>query len=507
MKNLFKISTVQFVLVFNIAHADYSDSLIRLFPLENYNQETMNYIDKKSTLPLIKKEIIDAKVKNFKEHLYGDLSPWSETYVTSVLDQPPSKDIKTNEKELFDGFRSKCDQDQPKSFSENFRPYSCDWFDKKILLRLNLSQFDPQPKYRPEQRAITVDNTSVRSLPTNEPIYSDYKKAGGGYPFDSLQESAIWAGSPVYVVGYSNDKSWALILSGGHYMGWLPSTKIALVNDHMVALYKNTANKNGLQITTKTESVVYLSDINITPFTAYVGSVFPSGKVKNEKGNKDGFSQILIPVRKSNGEANFVLGKISSENSDTFPLSPTQQNFYRIIDELKGRNYGWGGLNFYNDCSQEVQSIFTTFGIWLPRNSVQQVQEGTIKDLSKLDTQGRIAKTAELGRNLLTLVYIRGHIMLYVGKFDFHNSQSVPFIYNNIWGLAPKDNSYRAVMGKSIFLPILTKYPEDLNLNSLADSDRRAVYQLSFLDHHDSLTKARKIPTIRSLIFGTDETK
>ncbi|MGY3802850.1 hypothetical protein ACWNT8_02105 [Pigmentibacter ruber] len=52
---------------------------------------------------------------------------------------------------MFEKFRMNCGEDEdviqgnkpaPKCYTENFRPYSCNWFAQNILPHLNLNQFD-----------------------------------------------------------------------------------------------------------------------------------------------------------------------------------------------------------------------------------------------------------------------------------------------------------------------------------------------------------------------------
>lgn len=75
-----------------------------------------------------------------------------------------------------------------------------------------------------------------------------------------------------------------------------------------------------------------------------------------------------------------------------------------------------GSAFFFNDCSQELKSIFTPFGIWLPRNSGQQAQLDSTLDLSKHNLDERLSLLKEKGHPLMTIIYIRGHVMLYLGN-------------------------------------------------------------------------------------------
>ena len=154
------------------------------------------------------------------------------------------------------------------------------------------------------------------------------------------------------------------------------------------------------------------------------------------------------------------------------PLTASRQNLVKIINQLKNRPYGWGGAFFFNDCSQEIKSIFTPFGIWLPRNSAQQARMSSTLDLSKNNVDERIKLLKEKGRPLMTIIYIGGHVMLYIG-----NNKDV-VTYQNLWGLSPENHNKRYVIGQSLFFPLLKYYPENPEVSSLAS---KTTFKLVFL--------------------------
>ncbi len=72
--------------------------------------------------------------------------------------------------------------------------------------------------------------------------------------------------------------------------------------------------------------------------------------------------------------------------------------------------------------------------------------------------------------------------MLYIGNYPNPNSNThepIAMTYQNKWGLKPQDDSYRAVIGQSALLPMLTNYPEDPKLNSLAGEK---YFQMTYLN-------------------------
>lgn len=157
----------------------------------------------------------------------------------------------------------------------------------------------------------------------------------------------------------------------------------------------------------------------------------------------------------------------------------TQGNIATLLKWMSGRPYGWGNYNFYNDCSAEIRSLLMPFGMFLPRNSEEQIlATSKVIDLSRENVSTRIHYLKERGKLFTTLVYIPGHIMLYIGNVAIDN-QMVPMTYQNIWGLHPEVSKSRSIIGGSVFFPLLRSYSENIELISLAD---KAQFKLGFIE-------------------------
>ncbi len=88
--------------------------------------------------------------------------------------------------------------------------------------------------------------------------------------------------------------------------------------------------------------------------------------------------------------------------------------------------------------------------------------------------EDRIASLKTQGHPLMTVIYIGGHVMLYLGTQD-----NVVMTYQNIWGLAPVTKDKRYVIGQSVLFPLLNYYPEYPDAKSPANS---SYFKLIFLD-------------------------
>jgi len=402
------------------------------------------------------------RLQEFYQHYFATgpnaKSPWDEKFVQKLLNQ----DIRILENNLLETFSNHNKEPQYIGYGENFRPLDNAWINR-IANNMNPKQFALPLKFNADNRGIAIANVHVRVLPTNDVHFYKYSFPGQGYPFDNLQHSALWVGTPVYIIGKTLDQQWSLIITPS-IAGWVESNNIAKTAPIFIEHWQKAAAQKLIAII-KTNSTIVDNHGNYR-FNAYVGAVFPASIFYR--------NLILIPIAAPNHSAKIRYTRINQETMATMPLSATPHNFVSIISTLINRTYGWGNMYFYNDCSDELKNLYTPFGIWLPRNSSEQVNAGRKIDLSSKNLEQRLAYLAANGHKLTTIVYIGGHIFMYLGTYS-----STIMTYQNIWGLHPKDNSSRAVIGKSVLLPLLKNYPEDANLDSLGN---RAFFQLAYLD-------------------------
>lgn len=186
---------------------------------------------------------------------------------------------------------------------------------------------------------------------------------------------------------------------------------------------------------------------------------------------------ILIPVKNAQNQAVIKAGVINTKAAAAMPLSASPHNISRIIQQLQHRAYGWGGVFLLNDCSQEMKSLFTPFGIWLPRNSGMQQKLNKTMDISDDTVEKRLDALKFEGHALMTLIYKKGHIMLYVGNMRINN-QLEAISYQNVWTLSPASRDTRYVIGGSVFLPMLKVYPENHKVSSQVNGPTFKLVQL-----------------------------
>ena len=443
------------------------DSNKTYFPLENYPQEIEYWLPataKNNDISVISQVKQKKYFSRLLSKYYGmgerDKSPWNARYIAHILNNEPEKNRDASIRLLL----------SPESITwgANFRRNSARW---KYEIKNN-SMGVISTIYLPSSRAITVRETRVRALPTEQPAYKDHRRAGEGYPFDYLQMSAIQPATPVYILTESQDKAWRYVISPA-VTGWVKSEDIATVSPAFIKRWTTLARKNSGTFIQQPVSVHQGKQFY---FLARMGTILPFER------HRSGYFSALIPVRTADGRALIRSVYLSQKVFAAMPWPMTRTNIVTLMKSMTGRPYGWGNTLFYNDCSSELRNLMMPFGILLPRNSAAQIKStARVVDLSNESLQDRIAYLEKHGRAFTTLIYLPGHIMLYIGNSQI-NGKSVPMTYQNLWALRPKNTESRSIIGSSVFFPLLATYPERPEMVSLADKEE---FKLGFLEIGD----------------------
>ncbi len=284
-------------------------------------------------------------------------------------------------------------------------------------------------------RAIAVRNASLRALPSSDPFFRDFRRAGEGYPFDYNQNSAVWAGTPLLVTHLSPDTGF-IAVETPYTCGWIDARAIAYADEGFIARYRSRELAAILTDRTPLES-----DRAGFLFEGRVGTLLPF-QSSSESGK-----QLLAPVADANRQASLVTVTVSNRDAAPVPLPFAGQLLAQVINEIVGQPYGWGGLGGYRDCSSTLLDVFLPFGLPLPRNSSDQAEAGRTVSLDGVpEKEERILAGAAPFRTILN---IPGHVMLYLGTFE-----ASPVAFHTIWGLRTEsaDGSHpgRHVIGRSV---------------------------------------------------------
>lgn len=496
INKLFGLMACTIFLVVTTIHPSQAADTVSLFPLDRYDQQLHHWIkpsDADYDKLLLSRDAQAVRLANFYSHLFSSeqdaKSPWNPNYINQILHHRAPDDLATLELELVKTFSNQNKSTLEVGYGENFRPYPQDWIDR-IEKNMNISQLNAVLNFKSSQRGIAIDNLHARVIPTDDVHFYDYKIAGQGYPFDNLDMSSLWAGTPVYILGESQDHAWLLVVTPD-YIAWVKSGGIAKTSNAFVATWQAAA-KDHLVAITHSETSIIDTDGQFQ-FSAYVGSVFP-GK------NTTSGIQILIPRMNKNHLASISHAHISTEQAAIMPLSVTPHHIAQTLETLLGRPYGWGNSYFYNDCSSELKSLYTPFAIWLPRHSSNQVYAGKLVDMSAFNMDQRLLYLQQNGHKLMTIIYLGGHVVLYLGNYldPHHMDTTIPMTYQNMWGLSPNTADRRAIVGKSVLFPLLKSFPEDPSLMSQAN---KKYFQIAYLDESPESLKKFIEFNLRELIY------
>ena len=472
LKQLSTLIVVSLLILPAFAGGPYS-----LFPIQDYDQNIDHWVDPASegyNTSLLSPIQQKSRMHELYQHEYASdkngLSPWSSHYITGYLNQASPGGIADIEHRFIAAYGNFPSSSNSINYNENQRPYPVSWINQ-VISNIDFSRLSPPLIYHKQNRAIATVNLMVRNLPSFDPHFDAPNTVGEGYPFDNLQVSSIWAGTPLYIIATSRDHAFDLVATSS-FFGWVDSTGVAPVDSQFIHIWQQAAQKKLAAIIHNTTPI--LDEHHHFLFSAYIGSSFPVAGIQKQQ------LMLMIPIQNAWHQARFVLAPVSDQNASLMPLSATPHDFAQILTALQGIPYGWGNLYFYADCSSLLKSFYLPFGIWLPRHSSTQVNAGQITDLSALSPEKRLAYVSQHAQAFLTILSLGNHVFMFVGNVNNPKAPGGKMVltFQTLWGLSPSDNSRRSIIGESVLLPLLLNYPEDPSLSSLLTA---STFQISNL--------------------------
>jgi len=297
---------------------------------------------------------------------------------------------------------------------------------KKIIQNCNFEEFNKVKK-----RAITITNSSIMVYPSHK----IFLKNSTDYPFDFNQNSLAKANQALFISHFSKDGAWVFVQSSTTF-GWLSIKDIAFVDDEFIRKFKTKK----MLVITKEKTPIY-NNFNNFLFNAKVASIFPLVK------SNENYYEVLQSYKGEDFNAKLTTIKIPKSYGDFHPLKFNQKNISIILNELLDEKYGWGGMLENRDCSSMTQDFFLPFGVWLPRNSKAQSHYLKYINIYGLTPTQKERKIIEIAKPFESILYIRGHIMLYIGHFEGR-----VFVMHNTWGggVKFKNPKQKIIYGKSL---------------------------------------------------------
>jgi len=369
--------------------------------LVNYVQDSSVYIENMPS----KSRLLERQ-KHYEEHYF---SPWK-------MRQPPITRFEA--KWAFRRYKA------GESYGENLLPIDASWF-HTMVQQSNFNAYGSVNRY-----AISRHFTHLRAFPTHKPLFSDPSQAGEGFPFDYMQNSGVHSNEPLLVSHYSKDGAWVYVFTS-YASGWVRHRDIVLLTEAQTQAYKRNRFVHVIHDGTA------LRDANGS-FVTYgrVGMMLPYYDINTTH----------YTVMVHNG-SRFTAAALPRQDAHSGPMLLRRENMTALMNELLGKNYGWGGMYEERDCSSTLRDMFASFGIWLPRNSSQQATIGKIISLKGLNADQKRTRIIEQGVPFETILYRRGHVLLYLGLF-----QGKIMVFHDTWGIRTvKDGvAGRKIVGKTV---------------------------------------------------------
>ena len=316
-----------------------------------------------------------------------------------------------------------------KSFGENLKPLRQEWFEK-MKDNGNYELFGTLNK-----KAISLSYLHLRNFPTHKPVFKDPSIAGEGFPFDYMQNSGVHANEPLFISHFSKDGKWAYVFTA-YATGWIEKKGFAFIDD---AVSKSWQDAEQIELIDEYYPIKDLDDNFV--FQSRVGMRLALIAI-----NKTGYIALAITAGKNNS-ASYTKVKIPLDIAKQGKLVFNAKNLERITNLMLQSHYGWGGLYQEKDCSSMLRDLYAPFGIWLPRNSFQQARVGKVIPLDKLSNDEKKSSILEHAIAFETLLYKKGHILLYLGEYNGKIS-----VLHNVWGVRTIDDGKegRKVIGKAV---------------------------------------------------------
>lgn len=293
----------------------------------------------------------------------------------------------------------------------------------KTFFKKAIANANTQALLTLKQKAIITQNTALKNLPVSTAILQAPFKDGEGIPFDYALDSVLNFATPVLISHYTQDKRYAFVLSEASW-GFVQSAHLKSVSNSRVEHYKKAKF-----ITPVVERTLVYDENGEFAFEARIGAIYPYDELKNGI---------------YHGQAGGVKFQISANNAAEFPLEFDDERLKNQMAQLLNRPYGWGGYDDERDCSALMRDIFAPFGVYLPRNSFAQSLAWERFDISALSNSQKMAFIARYGKPYETLLYLKGHIVLYVGVVRGEN-----LAFHSVWGVRTKEDG-RILIGKSV---------------------------------------------------------
>ena len=279
-------------------------------------------------------------------------------------------------------------------------------------------ELDAIPASQATRYGMAVERAALRTFPTALRVFSSQ----GETDIDRFQESALFPGDPVVIAHASADGRWLFVVSM-RYAAWVQASAIA-EGDKASVLGYGTRVPYRVITGAKPRTVFTREEPRLSELQLDMGLRLPLDGVAQDRSANGQYaytSWILdLPVRNADGHLGFapaLLQKNVDSAADYLPL--TRENLIRQSFKFLGERYGWGHSYNGRDCSGFVSEVYRSMGVQLPRNtSDQSVSPVFARTHFEPGTSRETRMAAVAAMEVGDLIYIPGHVMMYVGNID-----------------------------------------------------------------------------------------
>ncbi|WP_237060632.1 NlpC/P60 family protein [Microbulbifer sediminum] len=292
-------------------------------------------------------------------------------------------------------------------------------------------QRDRIPELVELQWGLVVERASMRSYPTRESIF----KTPTDLDLDRLQETGVFPGQQVVLLHESADGEWWFALNY-HYAAWLPKSAVAVGKRTQVEQWLAKVPRlvvTGAQVRTNFNPVDARTSERVLDMGVSLPLLSAAEVGHNVKGQNPFASHIVsLPVRDGAGRLAFEPTLIArSRDVATGYLEYRPSLVLEQAFKFLGERYGWGHDFNGRDCTGFVGEVYKSFGILMPRNSGQQGRSAFAPTQFFEPGEERKRRQALDSLNVGDLIYIPGHVMMYIGHAD-----GEPYVIHDVTGLS-----------------------------------------------------------------------
>lgn len=301
------------------------------------------------------------------------------------------------------------------------------------------------------QPGIAIAPTFMRGLPNLKPLY----ETSDDFPFDQLQYSEVKPNEPLRILHESDTGAW-LFVETAYGLGWVKAGTVLPVD------------KSVQQRMTSSDLVVIVMDFAVIRDDKgkampqpRIGALYPLVREEPD------YWLVELAVTGEDDQAVLKTARILKKDARRFPLPFNTETVPHIGNELLKTPYGWGELFRDRDCSATTRDFFMPFGIWLPRNSREQLHSGPFLSLANLSKPDKEKLLIQQGVPFRTIVHRKGHIMLYAGLFDGR-----PVVLHTTWAIRFKTKTgqeEKFYVGRTVLTTLEAGFELPLSRGTLLD--------------------------------------